>query len=188
VNSVRELIAYIKARPGELSYASVGPGSTQHLCARLFESMTGTQMIHVPYKGTAPAMQDLLAGRITLAFENMPPLLPQIKAGALKALAVTSAKRVSQLPDTPTVAESGLPDFNSAVWYAVFAPAGVPPAILARLQGAFAAALRQPESVAQLASLGLSTLGTDSAATRAMVQADTAKWGGIIKAAGIKPE
>ena len=123
VNSVQELIAYIKARPGQVAYASVGNGSTQHLCAKLFERMTGTEMIHVPYKGTAPAMQDLLAGRVTLAFENMPPLLPQIRSGALKALAVTSAQRVAQLPDTPTLAASGLADFGASVWYAVFAPA-----------------------------------------------------------------
>lgn len=188
VSSVRELIAYVKARPGQLSYGSVGPGSTQHLCARLFESLTGTQMIHVPYKGTAPAVQDLLAGVITLSFENMPPLLPQIRSGALKALAVTSARRVSQLPDVPTMIESGLPDFTAAVWYAVFAPAGVSPAIVARLQAAFADALRQPESVAQLANLGLTVLATDAATTRDFVQSDAAKWGGIIRSAGIKPE
>ncbi|WP_423460371.1 Bug family tripartite tricarboxylate transporter substrate binding protein [Ottowia sp. VDI28] len=188
VNSVRELIAYLKAHPGEMSYSSVGPGSTQHLCARMFERMTGTEMIHVPYKGTAPAMQDLLAGRITLSFENMPPLLPQIRSGGLKALAVTSAQRVSQLPNVPTVAESGLPDFTASVWYAVFAPAGVSASIVERLQKAFEAALRRPESMAQLSNLGLTTLATDAAATRAFIQADAAKWGGIIRSAGIKPE
>ncbi len=188
VNSLQELIAYVKARPGQLSYSSVGPGSTQHLCAKLFERMTGTDMIHVPYKGTAPALQDLLAGRITLSFENMPPLLPQIRSGALKALAVTSARRVSQLPEVPTVAESGLPDFTASVWYAVFAPAGLPDAVAARLQQAFAAALKVPDVVSQLANLGLTTLASDAAATRRLVQADAAKWGGIIRSAGIKPE
>lgn len=188
VSNLRELIAYVKERPGKLSYGSVGPGSTQHLCAKLFESMTGTQMIHVPYKGTAPAMQDLLAGVITLAFENMPPVLPQIRGGGLKALNVTSAKRVSQLPDVPTMAESGLADFSSAVWYAVFAPAGVPEAVVARLQDAFMAALREPESVAQLTSLGLTTLATNAEETRALVRSDAARWGEVIRAAGIKPE
>ncbi|MGD9943339.1 MAG: Bug family tripartite tricarboxylate transporter substrate binding protein [Burkholderiaceae bacterium] len=188
VSNLRELIAYIKARPGKLSYSSVGPGSTQHLCAKLFESLTGTEMIHVPYKGTAPAMQDLLGGVITLSFENMPPLLPQIRAGALKALNVTSARRVDQLPEVPTMAEAGLPDFTASVWYAVFAPAGVPAPVVARLQDAFMAALRQPDAVAQLASLGLTTLATDAAATRAMVAADAAKWGGVIRSAGIKAE
>ncbi|GKT19066.1 tripartite tricarboxylate transporter substrate binding protein [Acidovorax sp. SUPP2522] len=188
VHSVRELIAYVKARPGQLSYSSVGQGSTQHLCAKLFERMTGTEMIHVPYKGTAPALQDLLAGRITLAFENMPPLLPQIRSGALTALAVTSATRVSQLPQVPTVAESGLPEFTASVWYAVFAPAGVPASIMARLQEAFTSALALSEVASQLAGLGLTTLASDAAATRAFVQADAAKWGGIIRAAGIKPE
>ncbi|MBN9424945.1 MAG: tripartite tricarboxylate transporter substrate binding protein [Burkholderiales bacterium] len=188
VSNLRELIAYVKERPGKLSYSSVGAGSTQHLCAKLFESLTGTEMIHVPYKGTAPAMQDLMAGAITLAFENMPPLLPQIKAGALKALNVTSAKRVSQLPDVPTMVEAGLPDFTAAVWYAVFAPAGVPAPIVARLQDAFMAALRHPDSVAQLNNLGLTTLATDANATRAMVQADANKWGGVIRSANIKAE
>jgi len=185
VNSVQELIAYIKARPGQVAYASVGNGSTQHLCAKLFERMTGTEMIHVPYKGTAPAMQDLLAGRVTLAFENMPPLLPQIRSGALKALAVTSSQRVAQLPDTPTLAASGLADFGASVWYAVFAPAGVPAPIVAQLQNAFTHALRQPSVTTQLAQLGLTTLASDAAATKAFVQADATKWGGIIRAAGI---
>lgn len=188
VSNLRELIAYVSERPGRLSYSSVGPGSTQHLCAKLFEKMTGTQMIHVPYKGTAPAMQDLMAGVITLAFENMPPLLPQIRHGGLKALNVTSAKRVSQLPDVPTMSESGLADFTSTVWYAVFAPAGVPERIIARLQDAFMAALRAPESAAQLAGLGLTTLATDAEGTRALVQADAARWGEIIRSAGIKAE
>lgn len=185
VNSVQELIAYIKARPGQVAYASVGNGSTQHLCAKLFERMTGTEMIHVPYKGTAPAMQDLLAGRVTLAFENMPPLLPQIRSGALKALAVTSSQRVAQLPDTPTLAASGLADFGASVWYAVFAPAGVPAPIVTQLQNAFTHALRQPSVTTQLAQLGLTTLASDAAATKAFVQADTTKWGGIIRSAGI---
>jgi len=182
---VQELIAYIKARPGQVAYASVGNGSTQHLCAKLFERMTGTEMIHVPYKGTAPAMQDLLAGRVTLAFENMPPLLPQIRSGALKALAVTSSQRVAQLPDTPTLAASGLADFGASVWYAVFAPAGVPAPIVTQLQNAFTHALRQPSVTTQLAQLGLTTLASDAAATKAFVQADATKWGGIIRSAGI---
>jgi tripartite-type tricarboxylate transporter receptor subunit TctC len=185
VSSVQELITYIKARPGQLAYASVGNGSTQHLCAKMFESQTGTQMVHVPYKGTAPAMQDLLAGRITLAFENMPPLLPQIRSGTMRALAVTSAQRVAQLPDTPTMAASGLSDFVAAVWYAVFAPAGVPAPIVGQLQNAFAQALRQPAVSAQLGQLGLTTLASDSATTKAFVQADAAKWGRIIRSAGI---
>lgn len=188
VNNVQELIAYVKARPGQVTYASVGNGSTQHLCAKLFENMTGTQMIHVPYKGTAPAMQDLIAGRITLAFENMPPLLTQIRGGTIKALAVTSSQRVSQLPDTPTLAASGLADFGASVWYAIFAPAGVPAPIVTQLQNAFAQALKQPAVTAQLAQFGLTPLGSDAAATQAFVQADAAKWGGIIRAAGITPD
>jgi len=188
VQSVQELIAYLRARPGQCSYSSVGQGSTSHLCAKLFEYMTGTQMIHVPYKGTAPAMQDLLAGRITLAFENMPPLLPQIRSGALKALAVTAAQRASQLPQTPTVAESGLPDFTASVWYAVFAPSGIPASVAAQLYAAFAAALALPDVTERLASLGLTKLGSDAATTRNFVQADAAKWGGFIRTVGITPE
>jgi len=188
VNSVQELIAYVKARPGQVTYSSVGNGSTQHLCAKMFERMTNTEMIHVPYKGTAPAVQDLLAGRISLSFENMPPLLPQIRSGAIKALAVTSAQRVAQLPDTPTMAASGLPDFVAAGWDAIFAPAGVPANVVSTLQTAFSHALRQPSVTMQLAQLGLTTLGSDAAATKAFVQADAAKWGDIIRAAGIKAD
>ena len=188
VQSVRELIAYLKERPGQLSYGSVGPGSTQHLCARMFEQLTGVSMIHVPYKGTAPAMQDLLAGRLTLAFENLPPLLPQIRSGGLKALAVTSGQQINQLPEVPTMIEAGVSGFVAAVWYAVFAPANVPASVVQRLQDAFMSALREPESTQQLASLGLTVLASDAVATRKLVQADAARWGEVIRAAGIKPE
>ncbi len=145
-------------------------------------------MIHVPYKGTAPAMQDLLAGRLTLAFENLPPLLPQIRSGGLKALAVTSSQRIDQLPEVPTMIEAGVSGFVAAVWYAVFAPANVPASVVQRLQDAFMSALREPESTQQLASLGLTVLASDAVATRKLVQADAARWGEVIRAAGIKPE
>jgi len=188
VRSVQELVAYAKAHPGTLSYSSVGKGSTQHLAAQLFETMTDTDMIHVPYKGSAPAMQDLLAGRVSLSFENLPPLLPFIRSGALRALAVTSTEEIAQLPGVPTVAASGLPGFSAIVWYAVFAPAGTPPDALKRLHDAIAGLLRKPEVVAQMAGVGALPLGNGAAEMAAYIRADTVKWGGVIRAAGITPE
>src|SRR5438034_5972010 len=126
VHSVQELIAYAKANPGKLNFASSGSGTSIHLSGELFKVMTGVQMTHVPYKGSAPALQDLLGGQVQLMFDNLPPSLPQIKAGRLRALAVTSATRAPALPDVPTVAEAGLPGFEASSWFGVLAPAGTP--------------------------------------------------------------
>lgn len=188
MHSVAELIAYAKAHPGELSYTSVGKGSTQHLSAKMFESMVGVEMVHVPYKGTAPALQDLLTGRVHLSFENMPPLLPHIASGSLRALAVTAPQRVQQLPDLPTMVEAGLPGYASTVWYAVFAPAGVSAPILTRLHGAIVAALRQPAVISQLATLGATPIGNTPAEMQMYLEAESDKWVGVIRAAGITPD
>ena len=134
VNSVQELIAYAKANPGKLNFASSGSGTSIHLSGELFKVMAGVQMTHVPYKGSAPALQDLLGGQVQLMFDNLPPSLPQIKAGKLRALAVTSATRAPALPDVPTVAEAGLPGFEASSWFGVLAPAGTPPAIVDQAQ------------------------------------------------------
>lgn len=185
VHSVAALIDHARAHPGALNYTSVGKGSTQHLCAEMFSSMAGIRMTHVPYNGTAPAMQDLISGRVHLAFENMPPLLPQVRDGGLRALAVTTPRRVSQVPDLPTVAESGLPGYAASVWYAVFAPAGVPEPILTQLQTAIVAALRKPEIIAQLDALGATPIGSTPAELRDYLRIETEKWLGVIRDAGI---
>ena len=144
VNSVQEFIAYAKANPGKLNFASSGSGTSIHLSGELFKVMAGVQMTHVPYKGSAPALQDLLGGQVQLMFDNLPPSLPQIKAGKLRALAVTSATRAPALPDVPTVAEAGLPGFEASSWFGVLAPAGTPPAIVAKLHGALMTVMKDP--------------------------------------------
>src|SRR4029434_2029972 len=130
VNSVQELIAYTKANPGKLNFASSGAGTSIHLSGELFKVMAGVKMTHVPYKGSAPALQDLLGGQVQLMFDNLPPSLPQIKAGKLRALAVTSLTRAPALPDVPTIAESGLPGFEASSWFGILAPAGTPQPII----------------------------------------------------------
>src|SRR5206468_2771389 len=137
-NSVAELIAYAKANPGKLNFASSGNGTSIHLSGELFKVMAGVQITHIPYKGSAPALQDLLAGQVQMMFDNLPPSLPQIKGGKLRALAVTSATRAPALPDVPTLAESGLPGFEASSWFGILAPAGTPAPIVAKLNAEIA--------------------------------------------------
>ena len=188
VGSVAELIAHAKANPGKLSYSSVGKGSTQHLSAEMFSHAAGIEMLHVPYNGTAPAMQDLVAGRIDLSFENMPPLLPQIEAGAMRAIGVTTLTRAKQLPDVPTIAEQGMPGYEAAVWYALFAPAGTPAAVIARLNAEARAALAQPALIEQLDRLGATPRGNTPEEMQAYLKAEQAKWLGVIRQANIRPD
>lgn len=135
-SSVQELIAHLKAHPNDYSFASVGNGTTQHLAGELFKRMAGVEITHVPYKGSAPALVDLTAGRVEMAFESMPTVLPFVRAGKLKALAVTTPRRSPRMPDVPTVAEAGLPGFDVAIWFGVFGPAGMPADVTARLNQA----------------------------------------------------
>src|SRR4029453_1006317 len=146
VNSVQELIAYAKANPGKLNFASSGNGTSIHLSGELFKVMTGVQMTHVPYKGSAPALQDLIGGQVQLMFDNLPPSPPQIKAGKLRALGVTSAARAPALPDLPTIAESGLPGFEASSWFGVLVPAGTPPSIVTKLNAEIAKWLPAPHA------------------------------------------
>src|SRR5512144_2335881 len=159
VNSVQELVAYAKANPGKLNFASSGNGTSIHLSGELFKVMAGVQMTHVPYKGSAPALQDLIGGQVQLMFDNLPPSLPQIKAGKLRALAVTTATRSPALPDLPTIAESGLPGFEASSWFGIVAPAGTPPAIVAKLNAEVAKWLASPEAQEKLLALGANPAG-----------------------------
>jgi tripartite-type tricarboxylate transporter receptor subunit TctC len=159
VNSVAELIAYAKANPGKLNFASSGSGTSIHLSGELFKVMAGVDMVHVPYKGSAPALQDLIAGQVQLMFDNLPPSLPQIKAGKLRALAVTSVARAPALPDVPTVAEAGLPGFEASSWFGLVAPAGTPPAIVAKINSEVAAWLATPEAKDKLSRQGAAAAG-----------------------------
>jgi tripartite-type tricarboxylate transporter receptor subunit TctC len=186
VNSVQELIAYAKANPGKLNFASSGSGTSIHLSGELFKVMAGVQMTHVPYKGSAPALQDLLGGQVQLMFDNLPPSLPQIKAGKLRALAVTSATRAPALPDTPTVAESGLPGFEASSWFGVLAPAGTSPAIVAKLNAEIAKWLASPEAKEKLAAVGANIGGGTPEDFARHIQSETAKWAKVVKESGAK--
>jgi tripartite-type tricarboxylate transporter receptor subunit TctC len=186
VNSVQELIAYAKANPGKLNFASSGNGTSIHLSGELFRVMTGVQMTHVPYKGSAPALQDLIAGQVQLMFDNLPPSLPQIKSGKLRALAVTSAARAPALPDVPTIAESGLPGFEASSWFGLLAPAGTPPAIIAKINAEVAKWLASPEGKEKLASIGANAAGGSPEDFARHIQAETAKWAKVVKESGAK--
>ncbi|MEO8305601.1 MAG: tripartite tricarboxylate transporter substrate binding protein [Betaproteobacteria bacterium] len=186
VNSVQELIAYAKANPGKLNFASSGAGTSIHLSGELFKVMAGVQMTHVPYKGSAPALQDLLGGQVQLMFDNLPPSLPQIKAGKLRALAVTTPSRSPALPDVPTIAESGLPGFDASSWFGVLAPAGTPPAIIAKLNAEIAKWLASPEAKEKLASVGANAAGGTPEDFARHIQMETAKWAKVVKESGAK--
>ena len=186
VNSVTELIAYAKANPGKLNFASSGNGTSIHLSGELFKVMAGVDMTHVPYKGSAPALQDLIAGQVQLMFDNLPPSLPQIKAGKLRALAVTSATRAPALPDVPTVAEAGLPGFEASSWFGVLAPAGTPPAIVAKLNAEIARWLATPEAKEKLLAQGANAAGGAPDDFARHIASETTKWAKVVKASGAK--
>jgi tripartite-type tricarboxylate transporter receptor subunit TctC len=186
VNSVAELIAYAKANPGKLNFASSGSGTSIHLSAELFKVMAGVQMTHIPYKGSAPALQDLLGGQVQLMFDNLPPSLPQIKAGKLRALAVTTATRAPALPDVPTVAEAGLPGFESSSWFGLLAPAGTPPAIVVKLNAEVAKWLATPDAKERLAKQGANAVGGSPEDFEKHIAAETVKWAKVVKDSGAR--
>ena len=186
--SVAELIALAKAKPGELSYASTGNGTPTHLAAELFKSMAGVNIVHVPYKGGAPAAVDLLAGQVQLSFISAPAVMPHVKSGRLRALAVTNAKRSQLLPGLPTVAESGLPGYESEGWHGLCGPARLPAAIVERLNRETSAALRTPETAALLINGGAEPVGMPPAQFAVLVRDDIAKWAKVIKATNMKAD
>jgi len=174
VNSVPELIAYAKANPGKLNFASSGNGTSIHLSAELFKTMAGVQMTHVPYKGSAPALQDLVGGQVQLMFDNLPSSLALIKGGKLKALAVTSGARAAALPDVPTLAESGLPGFEASSWF------------IAKLNGEIAKWLATPEAKEKLLAQGANAAGGTAEEFAQFIAAETAKWQKVVKESGAK--
>jgi len=189
VNSVQELIAYTKANPGKINFASSGSGTSIHLSGELFKTMTGVQITHVPYKGSAPALQDLVGGQVQIMFDNLPSSLALIKAGKLKPLAVTSAARSTALPDVPTVAESGLPGFEASSWFGLLAPAGTPKDVVAKLNANVAKWLATPEAKEKLAAQGAiaaSGLTPDDFAKH--IATETTKWAKVVKESGAKVE
>ncbi len=185
--SVRQLIALAKAKPDELTYASVGVGSGTHLAGELFKSMTGTRMIHIPYKGSGPSIIDLVGGQVALMFGST-SVLPHVQTKKLILLGVTGAKRSSFVPDAPTVAESGVPGYEVTAWNALFAPAGTPAAIVARLNQLVRQALAIPDTKAVMEAQGLDATPGTPQELGDLVKVELPKWAKVIKSAGIKPE
>ncbi|HZO00227.1 MAG TPA: tripartite tricarboxylate transporter substrate binding protein [Burkholderiales bacterium] len=191
-SSVAELVAHAKSNPGKLNYASQGGGTTSHLTAELFKSMAGggggpLAIAHVPYKGTAPALADLLGGQVDLMFDNLGVSLPHVKAGKLRALAVASPRRFRSLPDVPALAET-LPGFESVAWFGIVAPPKTPAAIAQKVALGVEVALRNPEVLKRLSELSADPLGLTPAETAAFMKQETERWGAVIKSAGVKLE
>jgi len=183
-NTVQELIALIKASPGKFSYASSGNGTPLHLSGELFKSMAGLDLVHIPYKGAGPALIDVVAGQVPIMFDNLPSSTEYIKSGRLKGLAVTTAERAPAMPTLPTVAESGLPGYETYTWNAIFAPAGTPKAIIDKLNAAANQAIAHPDTKARLAELSATTVGSTPEELAAHVTKELAKWAPIVKASG----
>ena len=188
VKSVRELIALARARPGALNYGSSSLGAANHLAAELFKTMAQVDITHVPYKGTAPALNDLLGGHLHLMFPNAPSAQPHVNSGRLRGLAITSAQRSPLFPELPTVAATGLPGYEAVSIYGVFAPSKTPAAIVARLNVEINRVLGRAEVRERFAGIGVETVGGTPAEFAAVVQAETLKWGKVIRDAGIRPE
>jgi len=186
VTSVAELVAYAKANPGKINYGSAGPGSITHLAVELLKVDAKVDMVHVPYKGAAPAVTDLLGGQVQLGIFDVPVVLPHLRSGKLNALAVTSAKRVSTLPDVPTTAEERYPKVNSDNWYGLVAPAGTPPEVLKRIHTAAVTALRSPEVVEQFAKVSGVPMPSTPDEYAAFLAAERAKWSAIVNAIDFK--
>ena len=187
-NNVRELVALAKAKPGQLPYASAGNGSPAHLAFELLQRSAGITITHVPYKGAAPALTDLLGGHVVMFFSGMPPAMPHVKAGKLRAIAVSTAKRSPATPEVPTVAESGVRDFDISTWFGVLVPAATPPDIVAKLNAEIARALTLTDVKARLAREGAETAPDSPAQFGKFIQSEIAKFAGIIKASGARAD
>ena len=187
ITDVRSFIAYARANPGKLNMASSGNGTSIHLSGELFKSMTGTYMVHIPYRGSGPALLDLIGGQMDLMFDNLPSALPHIKSGKLVALAVTSAQRSAALPDVPTVAEAGpVTGFDASSWFGLVAPAGTSPEIVNRIQQETAKALASPELKERLLAQGAIPGGMTPVEFGRFIAAEAKKWAGVVKASGAK--
>ena len=188
VKNVRELIALCKARPGEVNYGSSGAGGSLHLAMELFKSMTGIDIVHVPYKGGPPAATDLIAGQIALLFFNTPAALPYVKAGKLRALGVSTAKRSTLLPDVPTIAEGGVAGFDIDVWFGLVAPAGTPPDVVTRTQRDIARVVAMPEVRKQLLDIGAEPVANTPDEFAARIKKESSLWAKVIQTAKIRFE
>jgi len=189
IHNVADFIQYAKANPGKLNMASSGSGTSIHLAGELFKSMTGTYMIHIPYRGSGPALLDMVGGNADVMFDNLPSSMPQIKAGKLTALAVTSATRSAALPDVPTVEEAGGPalkGYEASSWFGLLAPAGTPPEVIGRIQQAVAKSLTTPDIKAKLEAQGAIPSGNTPAEFARLIESEHAKWAKVVQASGAK--
>jgi tripartite-type tricarboxylate transporter receptor subunit TctC len=188
VKSIKELIDIAKAKPGTISYGSTGSGSSNHLSMELFRLMTGTNLIHVPYKGSAPMVTDLLGGHVQVAFDNVPNVIQQVKAGKLRALAVTSPARDTSVPDLQTVAEAGVPGYEVGVWFGMVAPAATPPDVLAKLNAELNKILAMPDVKQKFADQGVNPVGGTPERFGEHLRTQIEKWGKVVKESGAKVE
>jgi len=186
--NVKELIALAKARPGQLTYVSSGVGASGHLAGAMFDSMTGTQMVHVPYKGMSLAVSDLMGGQVSMTFGTSLSVIPHVRTGRLRALATTGAQRSPALPDLPTIAESGLPGYEASLWYGFVGPARMPPEIVQRLNTEIAAILAQPDTREKLASQGVDARSTTPDEFARILTADVARWAKVVQKLGLQAE
>ena len=188
VTTVRELVDYVKAHPDDVSYASPGTGQIQHMVGELFKSMAGVEILHVPYKGSTFAHPDLISGRVTMMFDTVTALMPQVQSGNLRPLAVTTATRVPSLPDVPTMEEAGYPGFEASSWGAYLVPAGTSKEIVAKLNQGINAALADPGVKAKMDAVGITVVGGTPEALAQFLQSEMTKWAGVAKTAGIVVE
>ena len=188
VNSVKELVEYARAHPGELNFGSPSSGSTPHLAGELFSALTGVKMVHVPYKGAAAGLNDLIAGRVQLSFDNIPPAIPHVRGGKLRALAVTSARRSALLPEIPTMIEAGIAGFDVSAWFGLLAPAGTPREAIQRVQAETAKALQAGELRERLNQLGFDVVGGTPEAFAELIRGETLRWSRIIRDSGARAD
>jgi len=186
VKNVREFVAHVKANPGKLSYGSPGNGSTAHLSMELFKSMTGSTIVHIPYKGSAGVLTDVMGGQIAVTIDNMPPYIPQVKAGKIRALAVSTGKRSSAMPDLPTIAEAGVPGYEAGAWFGLLAPAGTPKPIVAQLSAESARILKLPDISKRISELGAEPVGSTPEQFAELIKTEIAKWAKVIKDANVE--
>ncbi len=186
VKSVKELIALAKAKPGSINYGSTGTGGITHLASELFDLMAGTKMTHVPYKGTGPALNDLLGGQIQLIFGSAPSMIPQVRANRLRAIAVTTSKRSGAVPEIPTVAEAGVPGYEAVLWYGVWGPKGLAKEIVTRWNTEIRNAIKLPDMKERLFGEGLDVADGPPELFQAIVKRDVAKWSKVVKEANVK--
>jgi tripartite-type tricarboxylate transporter receptor subunit TctC len=185
-NSVKELIALAKERPGKLTYGSAGNGSSNHVSAEYFRMLTATDMVHIPYKGSAPAVADLIGGQIDVLFDNVPNVIQYVRAGKLKPLGVTSARRSSQAPEVPTLQEGGVAEYEVNVWFGLLATAGTPPEVVAKLSAETVRVLNLPEVKERFRSLGVEVIGSGPEQFAQHLKSEIAKWGAVVREAKIK--